>query len=328
VPASNEKRRSLIYLQLVAGFIYLLGGGDLLVRGAVGLARRTGVPPVVVALTVVGLGTSLPELVVSVGASLSGHPSLALGNVVGSNIVNVLVVGGAAAVVFPVRTRDPGIRRSASGMLAISVLFTGLCFWGHQITRLDAASLLGVLAIVAGLTVRGAIQLYQATDVRTPIEWVLGLPSQLPTIGFFVVIGLVVLPLGAELLVEAAVEIARRHDVSEAAIGLSVVAVGTSLPEMATTIVAGLRRKTGMVVGTIVGSNIFNIVAIMGAAGVVSAKPIAVSGRFLSLDLPVMLAAATTLAAYTWMRRPIRRATGIALVVAYVAYLAALFLVP
>jgi cation:H+ antiporter len=310
---------------LVAGFIYLLGGGDLLVRGAVGLARRARVPPVVVALTVVGLGTSLPELVVSVGASLSGYPALALGNVVGSNIANVLIVGGVAAVVFPLRTRDPGMRRSGSAMLAVSFLFAGLCLWGHAVTRLDAAVLLGVFAIVAALTVRAAVRAYRASDVTTPIEWVLGLPTQLPTIGFFILVGLVVLPLGADFLVDAAVEIARRQHVSEAVVGLSVVAIGTSLPEMATTIVAGLRRKTGMVVGTIVGSNIFNILAIMGAAAGVSAKPMGVSGRFLTLDLPMMLLTAIVLTAFIWARRPIRRGTGVALVATYVAYLAALF---
>jgi cation:H+ antiporter len=308
----------------VAGFIYLLGGGDLLVRGAVGLARRARVPPVVVALTVVGLGTSLPELVVSVRASLAGYPGLALGNVVGSNIVNVLIVGGVAAIVFPLRTRDPGIRRSAATMLGATLLFAALCAGGRELTRVDGGVLLGTLAVAGLFTVLAAARAFRSAPVPAPIEWVLGLPTQLPTIAFFIVVGLVVLPLGADFLVDAAVEIARRFGVSDTVVGLTVVAVGTSLPELATTVMAGLRRKTGMVVGTIVGSNIFNVAGIMGAAAAVSASPIPVSGRVLALDVPVMAGATAVLVVFVWMRRPIRRAAGVVLVGAYALYLVAL----
>lgn len=293
-------------------------------RGAVGLARRMRVPSVVVALTVVGLGTSLPELVVSVRASMRGYPSLALGNVIGSNIVNVLVVAGGAAIVFPLRTRDAGIRRSGAIMMAASLLFAGLCVVGHGLSRGDGLILLAVLAVAAAVTGVSALRAYQSTDVSTPIEWVLGLPSQLWTIVLFIAIGLVVLPLGADFLVDAAVEIARRHGVSETVIGLSVVAVGTSLPELATTVMAAFRGKTGMVVGTVVGSNIFNVLAIMGAAAAVSAEPVSVGGRVLVLDLPVMLAASGALIGFIWLRRPIRRKAGVSLVLAYVVYMVAL----
>ncbi len=293
-------------------------------RGAVGLARRARVPPVVVALTVVGLGTSLPELVVSVRASLAGYPSLALGNVVGSNIVNVLVVAGAAAVVFPLRTRDAGIRRSGTTMMVASLLFAGLCVAGRGLSRVDGLVLLAVLAVAAAVTVLSTARTHQESDVSTPIEWVLGLPSRMPTILLFIAIGLVVLPLGADFLVDAAVQIAERRGVSETVIGLTVVAVGTSLPELATTLMAALRGKTGMVVGTVVGSNIFNALAIMGAAATLSRAPVSVAGRVLSLDVPVMLAAAGVLTAFIWLRRPIRRAAGVSLLAAYLAYLLAL----
>lgn len=295
-------------------------------RGAVGLARRARVPSVVIALTVVGLGTSLPELVVSVRASLRGYPGLALGNVVGSNIVNVLVVAGATAVIFPLRTRDPGIRRSGAMMLGVSLLFAALCATGRSLGRTDGVILLAILAVAAAATVSSAIRAYRSTDVRTPIEWVLGLPTALPMIAGFILIGLVVLPLGADFLVDAAVEIAERRGVSDTVIGLTVVAIGTSLPELATTIMAGLKRKTGMVVGTVVGSNIFNVVAIMGAAAAVSAEPVSVGGRVLVLDLPVMLAAAGVLVSFVWMRHPIRRPAGVALLLGYVAYVSVLLL--
>jgi cation:H+ antiporter len=315
----------LIYAQLAAGFIYLLGGGDLLVRGAVALARRARVPQTVVALTIVGLGTSLPELVVSVRASLAGHPGLALGNVVGSNIANVLLVGGLAAGVHPLRTGDRNVTRSGVAMLAISLLFAGMCLQGHALTRPDGGVLLALLALGVVLTSLDALRAQRPVATK-PMEWVLGLPSSLPIIALFIGAGLVVLPLGAGLLVDAAVAIAGRLGVSDTVIGLTVVAVGTSLPEMATTVMAARRGRTGMVVGTIVGSNNFNILAIMGAATVVSSEPVAVPGRFLLLDLPLMVLVSLVLVSFSWRRRPIRRRTGIVLAAAYGIYVGALYL--
>jgi cation:H+ antiporter len=311
--------------QLVAGFLYLLGGGDLLVRGAVAFARRTGVPPALVAMTVVGLGTSLPELVVSVRAAMTGFPGLALGNVIGSNIANVLLVGGVAAIVFPLRT-ESGVRGSGGVMLAVTALFIGMCAWGADVTRLDGGLMLGALAVGALATGRAALR-SRTVDITTPIEWVLGVPGQVRTIVAFIGIGLVMLPLGADLLVDAATGIAGRLGVSDTVVGLSVVAVGTSLPEVATTVVAGLRRKAVMVVGTLVGSNIFNILAIMGAAAVVSPDAIAVSTRTLAFDLPVMAVASLGLVGFAWLRRPIARPAGIAFVVLYVVYVATVYVV-
>ena len=311
---------------MVAGFIYLLLGGDLLVRGAVALARRTRVPAAVVALCVVGLGTSLPELVVSVRASTTGYPGLALGNVVGSNIANVLLVGGAEAVIFPLRTRDQSVRRSGTVMLVISVLFAGLCVWGHEVTRFDGAVLLGVLVVAFGLTSRAAQRAHREAEPDVPLDWVLGLPRQLPMIAAFMAIGLVVLPLGADFLVDAAVQIASRYGVSDTIVGLSIVAIGTSLPEVATTVMAALRGRTGMVMGTIVGSNVFNILAIMGIAATLSPEPVRVSGRFLAFDLPVMVGASLILMLFSWLRAPIRRRSGMAFAGAYALYLMGLYL--
>lgn len=314
----------MIYAQLVAGFIYLLGGGDLLVRGAVALARRTAVPPALVALTVVGLGTSLPELVVSLRAALTGYPGLALGNVVGSNIANVLLVGGAAAVVFPLRTSEASVQRSGTLMLAVSVLFFFMCLWGGDVTRVEGFALLALLLAGSVVTARVALKARTAR-MSTPIEWMLGVPSELATIALFIGVGLVVLPLGAALLVGAATEIAQQLDVSETVIGLSVVALGTSLPEVATAIAAGVRRKAGMVVGTLLGSNIFNILAIMGTAAVASPESIPVSNRSLTLDLPVLLLASLTLVTFAWLRRPVGRWTGVVFGVVYVTYVGALY---
>jgi cation:H+ antiporter len=314
----------VIYAQLVAGFIYLLGGGDLLVRGAVALARRTGVPPAIVALTVVGLGTSLPELVVSLRAALTGFPGLALGNVVGSNIANVLLVGGAAAVVFPLRTSEASVRRSGTLMLAVAVLFFLMCLWGGDVTRVEGSVLLSLLILGSAATARVALKA-RSSGISTPIEWMLGVPTELGTIALFIGIGVVVLPLGAALLVGAATDIAQQVGVSESVIGLTVVALGTSLPEVATAIAAGVRRKGGMVVGTLLGSNIFNILAIMGTAAVASPVDIPVPNRSLYMDLPVMVLASLTLVVFAWMRRPVRRWTGVIFGVVYVAYVGVLF---
>jgi cation:H+ antiporter len=316
----------VIYAQLIAGFIYLLGGGDLLVRGAVALSRRLRVPSAFVALVVVGLGTSLPELVVSVRAATAGFPGLALGNVVGSNIANVLVVAGVAAIVFPLRTGDLAARRSCTVTVVIGVLLAALCFVGRDVTRLEGIALLTILAVGFALTLRAALKAQQRVTVTTPLDWVLGLPSQMPTILFFIAAGLVVLPLGADLLVEAAVVLSDRFGVPETVVGLSVVAVGTSLPEVATTIVASRQRRSGMVVGTVAGSNMFNILGIMGAAAVVSPTPVPVSMRFLTLDLPVMIAASVVLAAFTWWRRPVSGRWGMALLAAYMVYVTLLYL--
>ena len=316
----------MIYAQLIAGFIYLLGGGDLLVRGAVALARRLQVPSAFVALVVVGLGTSLPELVVSVRAATTGFPALALGNVVGSNIANVLIVVGIAAIVYPLRTGDRAARRSCTMTVVVSVLLTVLCLLGRDLTRLEGGLLLAILVAGFGLTLRAVLRAQQKARIATPLDWVLGLPSTLPTILFFVLTGLIVLPLGADLLVEAAVVIAERFGIPEAVVGLSIVAVGTSLPEVATTIVASRQRRAGMVVGTVAGSNLFNVLGILGSAALVAPTPIPVSARFLTLDLPVMIATSVVLASFTWRRRPISGRAGAALATSYVVYLAVLYL--
>jgi cation:H+ antiporter len=204
-------------------------------------------------------------------------------------------------------------------MLAVSAVFVVMCVLGSDVTRFEGSWLLAALMVGTALTTRVALRA-RALEVQTPIEWVLGVPRELGTIALFIGVGVVMLPLGADLLVGAATDIASRIGVSDTVVGLTVVAVGTSLPEVATTVVAGMRRKTVMVVGTLVGSNIFNILAIMGAAAVASPEPIAVSARSLALDLPVMLIASLALVTFTGLRWPIRRRTGVTFIAIYIAY--------
>ncbi|MGB5674752.1 MAG: calcium/sodium antiporter [Gemmatimonadota bacterium] len=315
----------LLFLQLFSGLIYLLFGGDLLVRGAVALARKFHVPPMIIALTVVAFGTSLPELVVVVQATLTGYPGLVLGNVVGSNIANVLLVAGAAAVVFPLTYGEHSIRRDTLFMVAASVLLVFLS-WSGALGLLDGAIMLGGLVVVNALTAGEAARAFRDSELKAPLEWVLGLPTNMWVILLFIAAGAVFLPIGAELVVDASVEIAAVLGVSDTVVGLTVLAVGTSLPELATTVSAAIRKRTDVAIGTIVGSNMFNILAILGVAAAISPQPIVVPRGFFSLDFPVMLGAALAISALAWLKRPVGRTAGVIFLVAYAAYLLLLVL--
>lgn len=314
----------MAYIQLLGGLIYLLMGGDLMVRGAVALARKTHVPPVVIALSLVAFGTSLPELVVTIQAVVDGYPAIAIGNVVGSNIANVLLVVGVPALFFPLTLTERSAGRDAVVMLAVGAMFLVLCLLG-DIDRSGGIVLLAILAVVAGVTARATARQQRHVDRSLPMEQVLGLPTNIWMIALFVVAGAVGLPLGARMFVQAAVLVAAQLQISDAAVGLTIVAVGTSLPELATSLVATLQRQTGVAMGTAVGSNIFNILAIMGAAAALSPVPIPVPPRFLLLDLPLMLSASLLLTLFVLGRRPIGRLTGVGLITAYGAYLTLLF---
>jgi len=299
-------------------------GADLLVRGSVALARRAHVSPAVVAFSVVAFGTSVPELVVTLRASLTGFPGLVLGNVVGSNTANVLLVAGASAILYPLACGGGSVRRDAAVMLLVSVAFALACLTG-DLTRLDGLLLLAGLVVVMALMVRATFAAYRAADTSLPMDWVLGLPSQKRMITLFLVLGIVGLPVGANLLVEAAVDIAGTLGVSETVIGLTLVALGTSLPELATTVMAAFQRRTEVAIGTIIGSNTFNILAIMGVGAAVSPHGVTISDRFLALDLPVMLTASLVLSVFALWRKRIGRRVGIVFLTGYVAYMTVLF---
>lgn len=298
------------WILLGAGLLGLLLGGESLVRGAVDIARTLAMPPMLIGLTVVGFGTSTPELLVSVDAALRGVPDIAIGNVVGSNIGNILLIVGLTALIWPIRVTGQTLRRDLGVMIVAALCLLPL-FWMGFIPRLAGVALVAGLAaylVWAYLAPRGTPE----PDVATP-------PKPVWQALAWLVFGLAALMLGARLLVDGAVNIAQAFGLSEAFIGLTIVAVGTSLPELATSCIAAVRRQSDIAIGNIVGSNIFNVLGILGATAIIT--PIPVADRFLVLDLPVMLAASGLLAVLLLVRSGVGRSGGAALLLAYGAYL-------
>ena len=304
------------------GLVILLFAGDALVKGAVNLSLRLGVPALIVSLTIVAFGTSAPELLISVQAVLDGVPGLALGNVVGSNTANILMVLGIPALLAVMHTSGCSTRKTYNQMIAASLLFIALAFRG-------------VFDWIAGLVLLGglAYMLYDAfsdakdhrracrSDAADDLEEPEGADPNMAgwQIALFLILGLIGLPLGASLLVDNATIIAQTYGVSDTVIGLTLVAVGTSLPELATTVMAALRRQADVALGNVIGSNMFNLLAIVGVASLVG--PIPVDQSFLTMDLWVMLGASLLLIPFVYLGRDITRLWGIGLSALYALYL-------
>lgn len=314
----------MMLFYLIGGLVTLLICGDLLVRGAVALAVKFGVPSLIVGLTVVAFGTSAPELMVSVGAVLNGTPGLAIGNIVGSNVANVLLVLGLPALVYPIACNQPSLPRNTLTMLAVTVLFVIICL-GGVLSVLQGLLLFTLLIIFLTYSGYHATRWPEEEHVDDPenIDGVSGLPKSPLAIAGFILIGVVGLPAGAHYFVEGGTEIARFFGVSDAAIGLSVIALGTSAPELATTIMAALRKQPDLAIGNVLGSNIFNLLCIMGITPMIADIPI--PHAFIYFDLWVMLIAAMAIVPFAMAGRTITRRAGMFFLAAYVAYMYFLF---
>ena len=308
-------------LLFIAGLGLLIGGAELLVRGASGLAAAVGITPLVVGLTVVAFGTSSPELAVSVQASAAGQPDIALGNVIGSNIANVLLILGLTAVVAPLAVSRRLVRFDVPVMIGSSVLLLLMALDG-SVSRLDGAVL--VLGIVS-YTVLMIRTRKPADGDMAPGSPAAG-PRRWPAQAGLALAGLGLLVLGSRWLVGGAVEIATMLGVSQLVIGLTVVAVGTSLPEIATSVLATLRGERDIAVGNVVGSNLYNILAILGVAGVVSPAGIPVADSALRLDIPIMIGVALVCLPVFFTGYRISRLEGALLLGYYLAYTAFLVL--
>ena len=308
---------------VIAGLALLVAGGEALVRGASTLAAKVGLSPLIIGLVVVSAATSAPELAVTVDAVLRGEPDLALGNVVGSNIVNILLILGVSALFLPLLIKRQIVRFDLPVMAGISILLLVVSLDG-QIGRLDGVLLLAgliahtVVSIVVG---RREVRAEDEEPDR-PAPGAAPVPLWLAAILLLSGIGLLVL--GAQLLVNGAVSIATELGVSSLVIGLTVVAVGTSLPELATSIIAVRRGERDMAVGNIVGSNIFNIGMVLGLPAILFGEGIPVPAAAIALDLPLMLAAAIALLPIAFTGFVVARWEGglfVALYIAYTVYL-------
>lgn len=308
-----------VYLAIVGGLAFLVAGAEMLVRGAVAIARHFAVSPLLIGLTLVGFGTSTPEFVTSVVAGLEGSPGIAVGNIVGSNIANILLILGIAALIHPIRVEPESFRRDAVWVVAVALTLPVLVIIGG-ISRLAGVAMIATL-------VAYIIYVYHTEQTRPAIahsagrgmgEQAPGGPSR-PTLAIaLALMGIAMTILGANILVDSAITLARQLVISETVIGLTIVAVGTSLPEFVTSCVAAWRRQSDIAYGNIVGSNIYNILFILGVTAL--AQPIVIPDQISELDIWVMIAATGLLVFFGGSGFSISRLEGGAFILAYLAY--------
>lgn len=302
------------------GLLILLLAGDALVRGAVNMSLRLGVPALIVSLTIVAFGTSAPELLIAIAAIKDNAPGIAMGNVVGSNTANVLLVLGVPAILATLHTSECDTRQNYIYMILATFLFIAVAAFG-PITWVHGMVLLAALAAILLKAFFDAKAHRENEQGDADLDDLEGADPSLPwwRILLYLVLGLIGLPLGADLLVDGAVSIATDFGVSETVIGLTLVAIGTSLPELATTVMAALRRQADVAIGNVIGSNMFNLLAIIGLASLVG--EIGVDPKFLRFDLWVMLAASLILLPFVFFKQNITRTWGILLTGLYGLYL-------
>lgn len=317
----------MTFLMFVGGLVLLVVGAEALVRGAAKLALSFGISPLVVGLTVVAFGTSSPELAVSVQSAMSGKVDIAIGNVVGSNIFNVLFILGACALIAPLMISRQIIRQEVPIMIGASLLLIAL-MWNGSISRIESGVMLGLLAAyVVFLVVQSrkdtkSAEPDLAAEVNLKSNWDQYLWVQL----LLIAAGLALLVLGSNWLVEAAIIFAKSMGVSELVIGLTIVAAGTSTPEVATSILATIRGQRDIAVGNVIGSNTFNILGVLGLSGLVAPQALAVSPSILNFDMWVMLAVAVACLPVFVTGRSIARWEGVVFLGYYAAYTAFLIL--
>lgn len=318
----------MMYLSLVSGLVLLLASGDLLVRGAARLAMNMGVAPLMIGLTVVAFGTSAPELVISVRAATEGATGIAIGNVVGSNIANILLVLGVPAIIYPIRLADPTVTRNTVLMLGATAVFVLMCFYGpfDVIDGVILLALLGLFLVYTGWQARRdptfawaeeAEELAGSAEEEGRQQW---------RVTAFIVAGVIGLPIAAELTINGATDIARTFAIPDTTIALTAIAIGTSLPELATTLVCAFRRVVDMGVGNVLGSNIFNLFGVLGAAAVFAEIP--VPPEILSFNLWVMVACALIVAPFALAHASLGRIWGAVFLASYGAFLYFVFQLP
>lgn len=307
------------------GLVILLLAGDTLVRGAVNLALRLGIPVMIVSMTIVAFGTSAPELLIAIKAAQEGAPGIVFGNIVGSNIANILLVLGIPAMISTIGASNCDSRKNYAIMLGASVVFVALCFLGplHFWHGVILLALLFAMLSESALSVRRHRNGGKCDPCDDPEE-LEGADDDMPwwKILLFVALGLIGLPIGADLLVDGSINLARHFGISETIIGLTLVAIGTSLPELATTVMAAMRRHADVALGNVIGSNMFNLLGIMGVASFFGPLPIPL--EILNFDLWVMLAASLAIVPFVFFQQNITRVWGAVLTTVYLIYMVVL----
>lgn len=324
------------FISLLGGMMLLVLAGDVMVRGAVGVAEALGVPAIVIGLTIVAFGTSAPELFISLNAVFGDASGIAIGNVVGSNVANVLLILGIPSLIAVTSCDEPGALRSAFFMMGVSVIFAILCATG-ELNLASGGILLALLAFFIADTARmvmSARKLQQSgagpsdeieddDPAMDLLEDVDGVPSNNLIAILFLVGGMIGLPAGAHFTIDGAVNLAREWGVSEAAIGLTIIALGTSLPELTTTVMAAIRGQGAVAIGNVIGSNIFNLLAIMGITAVI--VPVEIPPEIMVFDIWAMLMSTALLLVFTMYKLEITRPLGITFVVFYISYIYLVF---
>ena len=307
-------------LEVIGGLVLLVWGADRFVHGAAATARNLGIAPLLIGLTVVAFATSAPEILVSVDAALRGSPGLAIGNALGSNIVNIGLVLGCVAIIRPIELRSATLRREMPALLAVSLLTVSL-FLDSYLSRIDGLVMLTGLVIVMIWLARLGMRSAPSDPIKKDFEAEIPKDVKMRTALIWLLLGFGALLVGAHLLVNGSIEIARILGVSDVVIGILVVALGTSLPELAVSLVSALKGEYGLAIGNIVGSNIFNLLAVIGVAATIS--PSALAPSVLSLHIFVMVAFTLVLFAMTYDydgKSELSRIEGIALLTAFIAY--------
>ena len=317
------------YIYVVAGLLGLFLGGEALVRGSVGIARRMAIPPLLIGLTVVGFGTSTPELLVSVDAAWRGVPDIAVGNIVGSNIANTLLILGAAAVLAPIAIRQGAALRDTGVALVATLALAGIAWAGFSGLGLGLALLASLIVYVAYCYREERTQA-PAVVHNAPYDRSLALEMTDPTLHqpaspgwvrpiLLTLAGLAVLIAGGRLLVSGAIDLAQMAGLSETLIGLTIVAIGTSLPELVTSVIAARKGEAEVAFGNVVGSNIYNVLGIGGVTMMVA--PDAIPADLLPFDIGIMAASAVAVMALAWFSAGVTRLAGIGLLLGYAGFM-------
>lgn len=301
---------ALSFVYLIGGAAILMFAGDALVKGAMGISLRSGLSATFVSLTVVALGTSLPELIVSVQAALSGSTDMALGNVIGSNVANILLILGVPALILAVHTNAAEHKRNALMMLIATIAFAAVA-WTGEISRTAGIIFLIGLLVIISLSLLLSKNNQEKVDDEENSAALLSIQK----LSCFLVVGIVGLPIGAHGLITGAKDIALAIGLSESAVGLTVIALGTSLPELAASVAAALRGRTDVIMGNVIGSNLMNIMAIIGVTSIIT--PLSVAPSVLLTDISMLLGITIILTLVVFAKWPIGKGIGLTFLAGY-----------